>query len=170
MDFPAVGIGASAGGLESVSELLAALLPNNGLAFVVVQHLDPQHESLLSELLSRRTPLPVAQIHEGLAVEAGHVYVIPPNTTLTIGGDRFHLAVRESGPHHHVDVLFASLADARGDAAIGVVLSGADSDGSLGIQAIKRQGGITFAQEPQTARFPSMPVEEWLKRSCHGEH
>src|SRR6185312_12179527 len=120
MGFPIVGIGASAGGLESVSELLAALPPKSDLAFVVVQHLDPQHESLLPDLLSKKTALPVAQIHDGLAVEAGHVYVIPPNATLTLTEDRFHLTPRESGLHHPVDILFASLAEARAGAAIGV--------------------------------------------------
>ncbi|MEO7774097.1 MAG: chemotaxis protein CheB, partial [Steroidobacteraceae bacterium] len=158
MTCPIVAIGASAGGLEALSELLGALPPKSGMAYVIVQHLDPAHPSLLSELLGKKTAMPVKQIQDGMAIKAGHVYVIAPNTTLTINGERLHLAPRPGDrPHHPVDVLFGSLAEARGDMAIGVVLSGADSDGSLGVQAIKHRGGITFAQDPQSARFSNMP-------------
>jgi two-component system CheB/CheR fusion protein len=158
MTFPLVAIGASAGGLEALSELLAALPPQSELACVIVQHLDPQHTSLLPELLAKKTALPVVPIQEGVAVEPRHVYVIPPNATVTMSGERLHLSRRGSdGPHHPVDVFFRSLAEARGESAIGVVLSGGDADGALGTQAIKHGGGITFAQEPTSARFPSMP-------------
>jgi len=148
---------ASAGGLEAVSELLAALPAESGVACIVVQHLDPGHESLLTEILAKRTSLPVVQAHDGVVAEPDHVYVIPPNTTLSMTGGRIRVTPRASGLHHPADILFTSLAEERGDSAIGVVLSGGDSDGSLGIQAIKHAGGITFAQEPASARFPSMP-------------
>ena len=148
---------ASAGGLEALSELLAALPAECGLACIVVQHLDPDHESLLAEILDKKTSLPVMLAHDGVVAEPDHVYVIPPNTTLTLTGDRIHVTPRASGRHHPADILFASLAEEHGDGAIGVVLSGGDTDGALGIQAIKHGGGITFAQEPASARFPSMP-------------
>jgi two-component system CheB/CheR fusion protein len=148
---------ASAGGLEAVSELLAALPAQCGVACIVVQHLDPGHESLLPQILAKRTSLPVVQAHDGVAAEPDHVYVIPPNTTLSMMGDRIRVKPRASGVHHPADILFTSLAEERGDSAIGVVLSGGDGDGALGIQAIKQAGGITFAQEPASARFPSMP-------------
>src|ERR1700730_5813746 len=154
---PIVAIAASAGGLEALSELLAALPAQWGLACIVVQHLDPDHESLLAEILGKKTSLPVMQAHDGGVVEPDCVYVIPPNNTLTLTGDRIRLTPRESGRHHPADILFTSLAEEYGDGAIGVVLSGGDTDGALGIQAIKRGGGITFAQEPASARFPSMP-------------
>jgi two-component system CheB/CheR fusion protein len=156
--FPIVAIGASAGGLEAVSELLAALRPKSDMAYVVVQHLDPGHESLLAELLGKKTTMPVESVHDGIEIQANHVYVIPPNASLTMHDEQLHLAPRTcERPHHPADIFFTSLAEARGDAAIGVVLSGADADGSHGVQAIKHSGGITFAQEPATARFPGMP-------------
>jgi two-component system, chemotaxis family, CheB/CheR fusion protein len=156
--FPIVAIGASAGGLEALSELLGALLPKSDMAFIVVQHLSADHASLLPELLGKKTTLPVEAIVDGTAVQANRVYVIPPNTTLTIKDDRLQLRQRDHDrPHHPVDILFLSLAEARAESAIGIVLSGGDGDGSLGVQSIKHQGGITFAQEPSSARIPSMP-------------
>ena len=157
--FPIVAIGASAGGLEAVSEFLAAAAPRSGMAYIVVQHLDPSHQSLLPELLAKKTTMKVVPAEEGLAVEPDHVYVIPPNVTLTLQDRNLHLTPRERGPGRHMpaDALFKSLAETCGDAAISVVLSGGDSDGALGTQQIKHNGGITFAQEPSSARFPSMP-------------
>lgn len=157
--FPIVGIGASAGGLEAVSELLASLPSTNGMAFIVVQHLDPDHESLLGEILSKRTRIALTQARDGLRVEPDHIYVIPPAATLTLDGDRLRLTPRAVGAGRFmpIDALFRSLANALGESAIGVVLSGADSDGALGLQVIKRSGGITFAQDPAAARFPMMP-------------
>jgi two-component system CheB/CheR fusion protein len=157
MTVPIVAVAASAGGLEALSELLSALPAEWGLACIVVQHLDPDHESLLTEILAKRTSLPVMLAYDGVVTEPDHVYVIPPNTTLTMIGDRIRVTPRASGRHHPADILFASLAEEHGDGAIGVVLSGGDTDGALGIQAIKHGGGITFAQEPASARFPSMP-------------
>ena len=157
--FPIVAIAASAGGLEAVSELLAAAAPHSGMAYIVVQHLDPKHQSLLPEILAKKTTMEVVPAADGLTVEPDHVYVIPPNVTLTLQGGVLHLTPRERGPagHKPADALLKSLAETWGDAAISVILSGADSDGALGTQQIKHSGGITFAQEPSSARFPSMP-------------
>ncbi len=158
MSLRVAGIGASAGGLEAVSELLSALPAGTAMACVVVQHLDPRHESLLPEILARKTAVPVTLALDGEAVQPHHVYVIPPNKTLTVAAGRFHLTDRPAFDHHlPVDALFRSLATEYADDAIGVVLSGGDSDGSLGVQAIKHEGGIVFAQRPDSARFPNMP-------------
>jgi two-component system CheB/CheR fusion protein len=157
--FPVVAIAASAGGLEAISELLGALPPGSSMAYVVVQHLDPDRESLLTEILSKKTPMPVRQAQDELRIEPDHVYVIPPNAALMFMDDQLHLRPRASGRERHMpaDILFRSLAEARADTGIGIVLSGGDSDGALGIQAIKDAGGIIFAQAPDSARFPGMP-------------
>ena len=159
MSIPLVAIGASAGGLDAISELLAALPAQSEMAFVLVQHLDPAHESLLPEILTKKTAMPVVQVRDDMEVAAGHVYVIPPNATMTVERQRFRLTRRPSGTGLHlpIDALFASLAEERGSAAIGVVLSGGNADGSRGVRAIKQAGGIVFAQLPESARFPSMP-------------
>ena len=157
--FSVVGIGASAGGLEALVELLGAL-PATGMAFIVVQHLDPTHESLLSEILAKKTALPVSLAIAGEALEADHVYVIPADAILTVHDGRIELKRRTSTAERPlpVDILFSSLAVAYADRAIGVVLSGGDSDGSLGVREIKHAGGFTFAQRPESARFPNMPL------------
>ena len=153
-----VGIGASAGGLEAVSELLGALPAGTNMAYLVVQHLDPRHESQLPEILAKRAAMPVSAAVDREVMKADHVYVIPPNTTLTVAEGRLRLERRPTGDRHHpVDALFKSLAETAGEYAIGVVLSGGDSDGSLGIKAIKQEGGFVFAQVPDSARVPSMP-------------
>ncbi len=158
-EFPVVGVGASAGGLEAVSELLASLPPDAPMALVLVQHLDPKHASLLTELLARTTPLRVVEVRPGTRVEPAHVYVIPPNSTMTISSGTLQLGPRASGsgPHMPIDVFLRSLAEDCGDRAIGVVLSGTASDGALGIKAIKGEGGVTFAQDPATAGHDGMP-------------
>ncbi|HEU5190777.1 MAG TPA: chemotaxis protein CheB, partial [Methylomirabilota bacterium] len=156
--FPIVGIGASAGGLEAFSQLLRALPTDTGMAFVLVQHLDPQHESQLSEILARTTAMPVLTITDGLGVEPNHVYVIPSNTDMTIAGGRFALTPREAVDRHTpIDHFFRSLAQELGARAIGVVLSGTGSDGTLGLRAIKAEGGIAFVQDEKSARHPGMP-------------
>jgi len=159
MTMAIVGIGASAGGLEAVAELLGALPAATGMAYIVVQHLDPKHESLLPEILAKKTAMPVSAAHSGQIVLPDHVYVIPPDVTLTVHGGRIGLQPRVSThePPLPVDVLFKSLADAYGDSAIGVVLSGGGADGSAGIRALRMAGGITLAQTPETARFADMP-------------
>jgi two-component system CheB/CheR fusion protein len=155
--FPIVGIGASAGGLEAFGDLLGALPEKAGLAYVLVQHLDPQHESLLCEILGTSTKLPVLTVHDGIAIEPDHVYVIPPNATMELRDSRLQLSRREPGLHLPIDSFFCSLAEVQGSRAIGVVLSGNASDGSLGVRAIKAECGITFAQDEATARFGGMP-------------
>ena len=156
MLFPIVGIGASAGGLEAFQQLLDNLPSDTGMAFVLVQHLAPGHKSILAELLSGSTRMPVTQVEqEGTAVQANHVYVIAPNTVMTISNRVLKLLPRTVP--HTIDVFFNSLAEDVKDKAIGVVLSGAATDGSLGIREIKAAGGITFAQDPDTAKYPDMP-------------
>jgi two-component system CheB/CheR fusion protein len=155
---PVVAIASSAGDLEAVSELLAALPAACGVALVIVQHLDSVRERLLAGPLAKRTMFPVIYAQGGVMPERDHVYVMRANTTLTITGGRFNVTPSASELHRPGDTLFTSLAEDRGDDAIGVVLSGAGSDGALGIQAIRKGGGTTFAQYPGSARFPSMPI------------
>ncbi len=158
-NFPIVAIGASAGGLEAVTSLLHALPAEPGMSLVFISHLDPTHESAMVELLSRTTRLPVHQAAEGMHVVRNAVYVLPPNADMTISDDVLHLVRREAGRGHHmpIDSFFASLADDRTSNAIGVILSGNANDGTLGLSAIKNKGGITFAQDPQTAKYDGMP-------------
>ncbi len=156
---PVVGIGASAGGLHAFSRFLRHLPPDTGYAFVFVQHLDASHPSSLSEILGRATAMPVADASDGAPVLPNCLYVIPPNTDLTIADHTLRLAPRAAGlPHMAVDRFLKSLAEDCGTAAVGVVLSGSGSDGAVGLRAIKDAGGMTFAQEPSSAEFPSMPA------------
>ena len=157
--YPIVGVGASAGGFEAFRELLKALPSDSGLALVLVQHLDPGHESLLAKLLSNATAMPVREVEEGMAVEPNHVYVIPPNKTMGIRNGTLHLIARgePAAKHLPVDYFLASLAEDRGNRAVGVILSGTASDGTLGLKAIKAEGGITFAQDSQSAKYDGMP-------------
>jgi two-component system, chemotaxis family, CheB/CheR fusion protein len=157
--FPVVGIGASAGGLEAFTQLLSHLPIDTGMAFVLVQHLDPSQKSLLSEILSRTTQMPVCEVQNGITVEPNAVYVIPPNATMTIAKGALHLIPREKiqRASMSIDGFFHSLAADRGDRAIGVILSGADADGSRGLEAIKAAGGITFAQSEDSAQVSNMP-------------
>jgi two-component system CheB/CheR fusion protein len=154
-----VGLGASAGGLEPLEQFLANVPVQSGLAYIVVQHLDPTHKAMLAELLQRATSMPVREVTASLRVEPNAVYVIPPNTELTVKGGLLRLAEPSEprGMRLPIDVLFCSLAGDQGARAIGVVLSGMGSDGTLGLQAIKSQGGLTLAQEPRSAQFDSMP-------------
>jgi two-component system CheB/CheR fusion protein len=158
--FPVVGIGASAGGLEAFTQLLAHLPDNTGMAFVLIQHLDPNHESQLADLLSKATRLPVIEVADGMAVSPDHIYVIPPATNLTIVRGVLQLSPRGEARIQHLplDVFFRSVAEDRQSRAIGVILSGTGSDGSLGLAEIKAVGGITFAQDDKSARYPDMPL------------
>jgi two-component system, chemotaxis family, CheB/CheR fusion protein len=157
--FPVVGVGASAGGLEALTAFLKALPARTGMAVVVVQHLAPQHESALVQLLSKSTSMPVLEVSNGIALQRNHVYVIPPNKSMTIHGGVLDLIPREraSPPYHPIDEFCASLAREQKTTAIGVILSGSGSDGTLGLKAIKSEGGVTFAQDPKTAAWPAMP-------------
>jgi two-component system CheB/CheR fusion protein len=154
-----VGIGASAGGLEAFQELLRALPEDTGMAFVLVQHLAPKHESILSELLSKATKMPVVEVREGLTVQPNHVYVIPPNADMSVVHGVLHLST--FGPDRSrrmpIDLFLRSLAEDQQGRAIGVILSGTASDGTLGLQAIKALGGVTFAQDDESAKYNAMP-------------
>jgi two-component system CheB/CheR fusion protein len=157
--FPIVGIGASAGGLEAFSNLLAHLPPKTGMAFVFVQHLDPSHSSALEEILSRATKIPVREVRDGLAVQPDHIYIIPPNADMLIKQNVLSLSARTvaRGQHRPIDTFLRSLAEDKRGQAIGVILSGTAADGSAGCAAIKAGGGITFAQDENTAKYSSMP-------------
>lgn len=156
--FPVVGIGASAGGLEALTQLVQALPPDTGMAFVVVQHLHPTYPSNLSELLSRATTMPVREVAEAMPLEPNHVFVIPPNMVMTLSGATLHLTGRPEGRHMHmpIDLFLQSLAQEYTSQAIGVILSGTGTDGTQGLEAIKAEGGISFAQDA-SARFETMP-------------
>jgi two-component system CheB/CheR fusion protein len=158
-NFIIVGIGASAGGQEAFEKFFAHLPDDSGLAFVVVQHLDPTHKSILVELLQRYTPLPVLQIQDGLRVEPNKVYVIPPNRNLAMLQGRLYLLEREAarGLHLPIDSFFRSLAQDQGDKVVGIILSGTGSDGALGLTAIKGEGGMAMVQEPASAGYDGMP-------------
>uniref|UniRef100_UPI0039A44C01 chemotaxis protein CheB n=1 Tax=Nostoc piscinale TaxID=224012 RepID=UPI0039A44C01 len=157
--FPIVGIGASAGGLEAFTQLLSHLPINTGMGFVLIQHLSPEQKSILAEILSKTTEMPVTQVQNGMVVEPNHVYVIPPNAMMTIAEGKLNLSPRQKirGQVMSVDTFFFSLAQERGSKAIGVVLSGGDGDGARGLEAIKAAGGITFAQSETSAQVSSMP-------------
>jgi two-component system CheB/CheR fusion protein len=156
--FPIVGIGASAGGLEAVSRLLSHLPLDTGMAFVVVQHLDPLRESLLPGILQKATALPVDQAKDGAVIAPDHVYVIPPNTHMVVELGRLKLIPRPEGaPAQAVNCFLNSLAEECGNKAIAVILSGSASDGALGVRAIKSEGGLVFAQDEQSSGFFGMP-------------
>src|SRR5262245_46264586 len=157
--FPVVGVGASAGGLEAFKQLLDHLPNDTGMAFVYVQHLDPTRDSILAELLSKATDMPVKEVKDGMSVEPNCVYVIPSNKNMSIAKGALRLAPREEarGQHHPIDYFMRSLAEEKRNLAIGVILSGTASDGTLGLEAINAQGGITFAQDEETATYDGMP-------------
>lgn len=154
-----VGVGASAGGLDAFTQLLHALPTDTGMAFVLVQHLEPSRESVLTKLLARATEMPVQEVREGMRAEPDHVYVIPANADLSLMHGLLHIVGRKAPAGHHlpIDYFFRSLAQTRKSQAIGVILSGTASDGTAGLHAIKAEGGITFAQEPASAKFDGMP-------------
>ncbi len=154
-----VGVGASAGGLEALMHLLDALPRHANVAVIVVQHLEPHHRSRLAELLGKNSPMPVQEATQGTRVEANHVYVIPPNADLAIKDGRLSILKRSEGQSRLavIDKFFASLALQVGTRAMGVILSGTGSDGAAGLKEIKEAGGITFAQEPESAAYRGMP-------------
>ncbi len=157
---PIVAIGASAGGLEAFSEMLNALPDDTGLALVLIQHLDPTHDSMLAALLAKKSSLPVNQVTDGMTVQPNHVYVIPPNATMGIHDGLLKLIERAKGGVRNmpIDYFFESLAAYAKDSAIGVILSGTATDGTYGLRAIKAEGGICFAQDEKSAKFPGMPA------------
>ena len=160
-EFPVVGIGASAGGFEAFKKLLKAISKDSGMAYVLVQHLDPTHESMLSELLQKVTNIPVLEITDDIKVEPNHIYVIPSNKIMTATNGVLLLSQRPSKSKKErflpIDLFFTSLAEVHQSHAIGVVLSGTATDGTLGLKAIKERGGITFAQDEISAAYGGMP-------------
>jgi two-component system CheB/CheR fusion protein len=159
-DFHVVGIGASAGGLEPLERLFAKLPSDTGMGFVVVQHLSPDFKSLMSELLSRRTSMPVRTAEHEMIVEPNSVYLIPPMKEITIKQRR--LLLQDKDPKHGlampIDIFLRSLAQDVGERSVAVILSGSGSDGSRGIQEIRRAGGTVLCESPETAQFNGMPV------------
>lgn len=159
VEFPVVGVGASAGGLEAFSGLLEAVSDTSGKAFIFVQHLDPKHESLLVDLLGTHTSLQIEQATEGLRVDPNHIYIIPPGAYLAVRKGVLHITRPSSkhGARLPFDFLLKSLAENYGPRAMAVVLSGTGADGSEGISAIKAKGGIVYAQDPSEAEYGGMP-------------
>lgn len=157
--FPIVGIGASAGGLEAMEIFFKNTPKDNGMAFVVVQHLDPNHVGVLPEILQRTTTMKVLQVSDKLKVKPNHVYVIPPNKSLSILNGILHLfdPVESRGLRLPIDIFLRSLATDKLDKSIGIILSGMGSDGSSGLKAIKEKNGFVLVQEPTTAKFDGMP-------------
>ncbi len=156
---PVVGIGSSAGGLEALDLFLRNVPTDNGIAFVIVQHLEPKHKSYMVELLQRATAMKVLQVSDRTTVQPACVYVIPPNREMSILHGNLRLFERSAkhGLHLPIDFFFRSLADDLQHRSIGVILSGMGSDGTLGLQAIKEKGGVTFVQEPASAKCQGMP-------------
>ncbi len=158
--FPIAAIGASAGGLDAFTQLLRNLPSVTGMGFVLIQHLAPEHDSQLSEILRRTTQMPVNEAQDGMRIVPNSVYVIPPNTLMTLeqGILRLEPRRRVRGKYMVIDGFFSSLAADRGENAIAVLLSGSNEDGTVGLGVIKSAGGVTFAQELASAEFPTMPM------------
>ena len=155
-NFPVAGIGASAGGLEAFVQLLKGLPPDAGMALVLVQHLDPKHDSQLAGLLEKATQMPVCEAIDGMILRPNRVHVMPSNVLMTVASGRLVLAPRGNALQP-IDCFLRSLATDRGELAVGVILSGTGADGTVGVEAVKTAGGITFAEDSTSARFPTMP-------------
>jgi two-component system CheB/CheR fusion protein len=158
-EFPIVAVGASAGGLEALTLLVENLTPDLGMAYIIVEHLDPNYKSMLADLLSRKTTVPIEEVKQKTRVQVDHIYVIPPNRNLSLERGELCLTSRVKGPARHmpIDFLFRSVGRECPDNCVGIVLSGTGSDGSLGIDEIKAAGGITFAQDQESAKHDGMP-------------
>src|SRR5665213_272693 len=158
-NFAVIGIGASAGGLDACRKFVAALPANTGMAFVLVQHLDPTHESMMVDLLAGHASVAVLQATDGMPIEPEHFYIIPPGTYLSVRHGTLHLSEPQAphGSRLPFDFLLHSLAEEFGARAIGVILSGTGADGSLGLQAVQHEGGLVIAQDPDEASFDGMP-------------
>jgi two-component system CheB/CheR fusion protein len=159
LPFFVIGIGASAGGLAAISRFLDAMPPDNGMAFVIVVHLSPEHESELANILQRRTQMPVLQVTETVAIEPNHVYIIPPKNNLMMNDGHLQLmaAERPNSQHGEIDLFLRALAEVHRERAVGIILSGAGADGAVGISRIKEQGGFAIAQSLDDAEYESMP-------------
>jgi len=157
-NFPIVGIGASAGGLDAFKKLLKAISENSGMAYVLVQHLDPSHESILPEILQRVTSIPVHEITEDIHLAPNNIYIIPENKILTSTDGVLQLDPRNKKILNlPIDIFFKSLAEVHKECAVGIILSGTGKDGTEGLKAIKEYGGICIAQSKETAGYDSMP-------------
>ncbi|MFZ4727018.1 MAG: chemotaxis protein CheB, partial [Paludibacter sp.] len=158
-DFPIVGIGVSAGGLEALELFFENMPKDNGMAIIVIQHLDPYHPSMMPELLQRITSMKVFQATDRLMIKPNHVYVIPPNKSMSILNDTLYLfePIEIRGMRLPIDYFFRSLAIDRKEKSIGIILSGMGTDGSLGFKAIKESNGLLLVQEPTDAKFEAMP-------------
>ena len=157
--FPIIGIGASAGGIAALQQFFAHTPPDSGMAFVVILHLNPTHESVVATVLQSQTSLPVTQVTETVAIEPNHVYVIPPARQISLvdGSLRLDIPVNEHARHMSINHFFHTLAEAHGPYTAAIVLSGMGDDGVLGVQQIKDHGGITLAQDPEEAKHDTMP-------------
>ncbi len=157
--FPIAGLGASAGGLDAARRLLAALPPGTGMAFILIQHLDPTHASMMGDLLAGHTPMKVQQAADGMPLEREHVYLIPPGAYLSIrdGALRLSEPRERHGARLPFDFFLRSLAAEVGERAICVILSGTGGDGSLGLKAVKEKGGLVIVQDPDEAEYDGMP-------------
>ena len=157
--FPIVGIGASAGGLEAFGSFFSKMPVDSGMAFVLVQHLDPSHVSNMVDLLKRYTQMPVIEARDGLKIEVNHVYMIPPNYNMTVIDRTLNLVelVERPGISHGIDLFFRSLAADLKDRSICVILSGTGSDGSLGAKVVKAELGMVMVQDPESAKYDGMP-------------
>jgi chemotaxis methyl-accepting protein methylase/PAS domain-containing protein len=158
--FPVVGIGCSAGGLEALEQFLSHVPFESGMAYIIIQHLDPDHEGVLPELLQRVTQMPVSQAQEKMVVRPNSVYIIPPNRDMTLSQGKLHLhkPAAPRGFRLPIDLFFRSLAEEMREQAIGVILSGMGTDGTLGLKAIKEKTGIVYVQDPGSAKFTGMPL------------
>ncbi|MDT5294849.1 MAG: two-component system, chemotaxis family, CheB/CheR fusion protein, partial [Acidobacteriota bacterium] len=158
-DFPVVGLGASAGGIKAFKEFFANVPPGSGMAYVVILHLSPEHESRLAEVLQVATEMPVTQVQDAVRIEPNHVYVIPPNKSLAICDGHLTLSAikRIEERRAPVDIFFRTLAESKTTHAVCVILSGTGSDGSMGMKRVKEMGGICIVQEPSEAEYPDMP-------------
>jgi two-component system, chemotaxis family, CheB/CheR fusion protein len=158
-EFPIVGIGSSAGGLETLQALFANMPADADIAFVIIQHLSPQHKSLMVELLAKHTPMTVRQIEDGMRLSPGCVYLTPPDKNVAIFNRSLHLMepIKGRGINMPIDFFFRSLSEDQKERAIGIIVSGTASDGTLGIKAIKGEGGMAMVQDPATAKYDGMP-------------
>ncbi|MFW5980710.1 MAG: chemotaxis protein CheB, partial [Halanaerobiaceae bacterium] len=161
ISFPIVGIGASAGGLEAFQEFFSGMPDNNepGMAFVLIQHLAPDYKSSLRDIIQRSTDMEVLEVEDEMKVQCNHVYIIPPNFSMTLSENTLKLEEPSSprGQRMAIDDFFRSLAQEQKERSIGVILSGAGSDGTLGLRAIKGEGGMVMVQKPASAKYDSMP-------------
>lgn len=159
LNFPVIGIGASAGGLGALQKLLQRMPPAPGMAFVVVMHLSPEHESMLGAILQRATALPIRTVTESVRIEVDHIYVISPALKLIMSDGHLHVAplLTLQARGSSIDLFFRTLAQAHRERSVGIVLSGTGSDGAQGLRRVKELGGVAISQSLEDAEFDGMP-------------